>query len=140
MNALSRMVVATMAAWVAAGLGSALQAGETIDISDWSYGAIAYEPSTGEYHYSYNCTSRSEAERMALARCKAADAKILCWCQNGFLALARDADGKYHTGYSWGAGASSREAINYAHDTLDARTSRTILLLTTDGQYIFKSK
>lgn len=135
LTALSFLVV--LAAFVSV---SAARAAEVIEINDWSYGAIAYEESTGEYHYSYNCGSRAEAERMALSKCTAKDAEVLCWTNDGIMVLARDANGKYHTGFSYGEGASSDEAKSYAFDTLDRQTARTILMLTTDGQYIYKSK
>ena len=37
-----------------------------IDVSEWSYAAIAYAPSTGNYRYSYNYGSRAAAEQAAL--------------------------------------------------------------------------
>lgn len=38
-----------------------------------NYGAIAYSDSTGNWGYSYDYGSRSEAENSALSRCKSDD-------------------------------------------------------------------
>jgi hypothetical protein len=65
----------------------------------YAYGAIAYSPSTGKYGYSYNCYSEGEAERIALRNCRAADAEVEVWVENGWAALAVGDDGSY--GYGW---------------------------------------
>jgi hypothetical protein len=64
------------------------------------YAAIAYSPATGKYGYCYGWDSRAGAERDALARCKAADARILAWAKNSYCALALGKDGAYAA--AWG--------------------------------------
>jgi hypothetical protein len=65
------------------------------------YGAIAYSQATGATGWSYNCSSRAEAESIALGYCKADDARIVTWCKNAHCALALGSDrGAY--GACWG--------------------------------------
>ena len=60
--------------------------------------------------------SRSSAERAALKKCDADDARIVCWVNNGFCALAVSEDGSgWGTGWSYGDGATNRYA-EYAVD------------------------
>jgi len=121
----------------------AARATDYIDIDEDSYAAIAYSPSSGEFHFAYNYGSRSAAEKAALARCKESDAKIVCWVNNGFCALALgDEVGKYGTGYRWGDGASTRGAAERALAECSKRTTgaRIVLLLSSDGQVIQKEK
>jgi hypothetical protein len=74
-------------------------------VADDNYGAIAYSPSTGNYGYSYDYSSRGEAERSALTRCKKDDCVIKVWFKNSCGALAKAGNGAL--GYSWAA--SNRE-------------------------------
>jgi serine/threonine-protein kinase len=64
------------------------------------YGAIAYSPATGKYGYSYNCDSLAEAERIALRNCRASDATVKVWVENGWAALAVNNNGAYGWGWS----------------------------------------
>jgi hypothetical protein len=64
------------------------------------YAAIAYSAATGKYGYSYGWSSRASAERDALARCKAADARVLTWTRNSYCALAKGKNGAYAA--AWG--------------------------------------
>lgn len=64
------------------------------------YAAIAYSPQTGAYGYSYNAGSRSSAERSALNRCRARDARVVVWVKNGWAALARNRYGAWGTAWS----------------------------------------
>ena len=123
--------------------GSMDVAGATdyIDIYEDSYAAIAYSPSSGQFHYAYNYGSRSAAEKAALARCQESDAKIVCWVNNGFCALALgDEVGSYGTGYEWGDGASNTDAANRARSECAKRTTgaHVVLVLSSDGQVIQK--
>src|SRR5688572_8947722 len=87
---------------------------DSLDISSYSYAAVAYSAETGEMHYAYNYGSRYAAEQAALKLCKAPDAKIACWTNRGFCALAVSEDGEWKTGWSYGDGASNIDAQNYA--------------------------
>lgn len=120
---------------------SPCRASTEIEINDYSYAAIAYSPSTGEYAYAYNYGSRRAAEQAALARCKPADAKIVCWVNNGFCALALgDEVGCYGTGYSWGHNCTNTFAKNRAVEECNKRTggARVVVCLTSDGQYVYE--
>jgi uncharacterized protein (TIGR03000 family) len=67
--------------------------------TDTYFGAIAYSMSTGSFCYCYgHLHTRPEAEACALAKCTAADSKIIGWASNQWMALARAPDN------SWGAG------------------------------------
>jgi hypothetical protein len=111
------------------------------DVGEWTYCAIAYSESTGEYAYSYNHGSRASAETAALERCAPSDAKIVCWARRGFCALALgDEKGCYGTGWSYGDGASSGEAIGYALDNVKEHTTggHIVLCVLSDGQYVYE--
>ena len=109
-----------LAAMVAlAGLGLLGLPGEArsdiIVDDDYMYAAIAYSPATGKYGYSWNCDTRGEAEQRALNACKADDARIVCWVNNGFCALALGDDkSRWGVGWSWGDGASTAVRIAVA--------------------------
>lgn len=131
--------IVLFAALVAGLVASQVQA-EGIYINSYSYAAVAYSPSTGEMHYSYNYGSRAAAERAALARCSASDAKIVCWVNDGFCALAIADDGSYNTGWSWGSGASNTDAIYYAREDFrkEGKNARIAICLSSDGQSVYK--
>src|SRR5581483_4497396 len=81
-------------------------------------------PSTGAWGYGYNCSSRAQAENIALSHCKAPDAEIVAWVNNGFVALALGDDrGVYGYGYHWGDGASAAEAMRIALQNCQNRTT-----------------
>ncbi len=114
-----------------------------ISVSSYSYAAIAYSPSTGKYRYSYNYGSRWSAEQAALSLMTEDDAKIVCWVNHGFCALAvGDDQGCYGTGWTYGGGAGNREAMDRALENCRQRTTgaRVVLCLVSDGQYIYEFK
>jgi hypothetical protein len=74
------------------------------------YAAIAFSNSTGAYGYSYNCSSRGEAELLALSYCNASDARIVVWVRNGYCALALGND-VGAAGWAWASTASEARAL-----------------------------
>lgn len=124
---------------LAIGLAGAAKA-DTIFIDEDSYGAIAYSPSTGKIGYSYNQCCRHHAEEAALEACPEKDARIVCWVNEGFCAIALGDDkSTWGTGWSYGDGASNTEAINHALKKARERTTgaRIELVFSSDGQYIY---
>lgn len=114
-----------------------------LDVSEWSYAAIAYAPSTGNYRYSYNYGSRYAAEQAALRGMTEKDAKIVCWVNRGFAALALGDDvGAYGTGWEWGDEATNTAAMETALANCRENTkgARIVLCLVSDGQYIYHPK
>jgi hypothetical protein len=73
-----------------------------------SFAAIAYSPSTRTHAFSYGCFSQRGAERAALARCKAPDARIVSFSRNAYTALAVGEDGSWGAG--WGFSKAQAEA------------------------------
>jgi hypothetical protein len=111
-------------------LASTARSDEVIVFDHDTYAAIAYSPSTGSYGYAYNCDSRGEAERLALKHCKARDARIATWVHNGFCALAvGDDQSCWGSGWSYGDGATNREAKRYALDECRKRTTGAHIIL-----------
>jgi hypothetical protein len=80
----------------------------------YGYAAVAYSETTGEYGIAHNYSSLNGAKRAALADCPAADAEIVAWVQRGFIVLAIGEDLSYGTGWEYGDGASSQDALNTA--------------------------
>ena len=118
-------------------------AGWAIDVSNGSYAAVAYAPSTGNFRYSYNHGSRQSAEQAALRGLTETDAKIVCWINRGFCALALgDELGRYGTGWTFGDDAGNAEAMETALRNCRERTTgaRVVLCLVSDGQYIYEPK
>jgi len=104
------------------------------------FAAIAYSPSTGKYGYSYNYRSRSAAERMALEHLPQPDARIVCWVQAGFCALALGDDkSEWGVGYSYGRGARTEDARAAAVEECGKRTTHPHLavLVLSDGQVVW---
>src|SRR5205823_212946 len=79
------------------------QADEVIVFNGNTYAAIAYSPAMGNYGYGYNYGSRTAAEAAAIRNCKADDARIVTWVNNGFCALALGED-KTAWGVGWSFG------------------------------------
>jgi hypothetical protein len=78
------------------------------------YAAIAYSESTGEYGYAFDYGTLGAAQRMALTRCGAADARLVGWAKNGwYCALAVGADGSY--GYGSGPTAARARTVALGH-------------------------
>lgn len=113
-----------------------------IDVSDDSYAAIAFAPSTGNYRYAYNYGSRYSAEQAALRGMTEKDAKIVCWVNRGFCALAIGDDGSYGTGWEYGDDATNTDAMDTALRNCreHAKTARIAVCLVSDGQYIYEPK
>jgi len=88
MKSVRSLVIAVLIA--ASLLPPCVSAGEnrSIAISSDSFAAIAYSPDTGKYGYAYDRRSRSAAEDGAMRDCGADDARIACWINKGFCALA----------------------------------------------------
>src|SRR4051812_10555301 len=104
------------------------------------FAAIAYSPSTGKYGYSYNYRSRSAAESAALEHLPQPDARIVCWVQAGFCALAKGDDkSEWGVGYSYGKGARTEDAREAAVEECGKRTTHPYLavLLLSDGQLVW---
>jgi serine/threonine-protein kinase len=111
---------------------------DTIDINDYSYAAVAFSPSTGAFHYSFNYGSRAAAVKAALAAHDADDARIVCWVNRGFCALALSADKScWGTGWTFGDGASNTDAMEFALDDCRERAegAHIVLCISSDGQY-----
>ncbi len=114
---------------------------QSLDVSSDSFAAVAYSPETGSFGYSYNHGSRWSAEQAALESCEASDARIVCWVNRGFCALALGDDKAcWGTGWSYGDDATNTEAIDRALAECRKRTpgARLVLCLVSDGQYIRK--
>jgi len=79
------------------------------------FGAIAFSPSTGAYGYSFDYSSRNEAERRAIAECKARDGGGDCateiWFYDNCAALAVGASTARHAAYAADKAAASRRAL-----------------------------
>jgi serine/threonine-protein kinase len=115
----------------------------TLEISRSSYAAIAYSPATGQYGYSYDYRSRKAAEKAALEKCGADDARIACWVNFGFCALALGNDKScWGVGWKYGNGANNRKADNDAIEDCKTQTTgvHTAVILSSDGQYIWDYK
>lgn len=131
---LTTVLAAVLTGWAAAG-------NQTIEINRYSFGAIAYSPSTGKFGYSYNYRNRATAEKVALQNCRAADARVVGWVNAGFLALALGSDKScWGIGWSHGSGSSNTEAKDEALE--DCRTqncagAHVALALSSDGQYVW---
>jgi serine/threonine-protein kinase len=113
---------------------------QTITIDRHSYAAIAYSPSTGKYGYSYDLRNRAAAERVALEKCGAEDARIVTWVNKGFIALAVGSDKScWGVGWSYGNGASNTKAKEFALEDCKKRTTsvQIAIALSSDGQYIW---
>lgn len=113
----------------------------TIEINGHSFAAIAYSPATGKYGYAYNHRSRSAAEKAALDQCGAEDARIVCWVNRGFCALALGDDKTcWGVGWQYGGGSSNDDAKKTALDECGKRTTgaHIAVCLSSDGQYIWE--
>ena len=107
----------------------------------YSFAAIAYSPSKGEFGYAYNHRSRSAAEKAALRECDAPDAEIVCWVNKGFCALALGDDKTtWGVGWRYGGGSNNTDAMKAAMEECATRTTgaHIALCLSSDGQYIYQ--
>jgi hypothetical protein len=116
---------------------------DEIEIDSDSFAAVADSPSTGEFGFAYNYGDRWSAEQAALDSCHPKDARVVCWVNNGFCALALGDDkSSWGTGYEYGDGASNTAAIDTAIAECKNRTTgvHIMICLSSDGQYIYKPK
>jgi hypothetical protein len=98
-----------------------------------NFGAIAYSPATRQYGYSYKYSSRAKAESVALAHCKAADARIVAWVQdNWWCCLALDLDAG---AYGWGWGQNLSVARSKAQEAIarDSTNYYIAVAVSADG-------
>lgn len=112
-----------------------------ISIQPNSIAAIAYSPSSGDYGYAHNYRDRAEAQNAALAGCKAEDARVVCWVNEGYCALAIGDDRSvWGVGHVFGPGVNSADAEKKAIADCSARTTnvQVVLCLSSDGQHIYK--
>ena len=141
--ALVRTVFITLAALGLFAAPVQAQENRTITISSDSFAAIAYSPATGKYGFVYDERSRSAAEKGAIEKCGAEDARIAAWVNRGFCALALGSDKScWGIGYSYGNGASTDKAKNYALADCRERTSgaHIAVVLSSDGQHLWDEK
>jgi hypothetical protein len=95
-----------------------------------SYAAIAYSVATGNYGTANNWDTRQGAEEAALANCKADDARIVAWVQNGFCALALGDDkSKWAYGVSYNIGATNVDAMARALAACRAQTTGAYIVV-----------
>lgn len=77
-----------------------------------NYGAIAYSTDSGAYGYSYDFSSRGEAEARALQECNG-NCKIVLWFKNACGALAVGNDNGYGTAWATDRGGAEATAMSY---------------------------
>jgi Domain of unknown function (DUF4189) len=79
------------------------------------FGAIAFSPSTGAYGYSFEYRTRNQAEKRAIAECKARNGGDDCateiWFYDNCGALAVGAGATRSAAYSADKAAASRRAL-----------------------------
>jgi len=77
-----------------------------------NFGAIAYSPSSGARGYSYDYSSRREAEARAMSECSAngRGCKTVIWFKNACGALARGSNG-WGSAWAGNRGNAERAAI-----------------------------
>jgi hypothetical protein len=78
-----------------------LQAGVACAQQQRYFGAIAYSDSTGRWGLGHDQPYLEAAERMALYRANSPDARIVCWCTNGWCSFAHSNTGPA-SGIGWG--------------------------------------
>jgi hypothetical protein len=66
--------------------------------STGNFGAIAYDPATGAYGWSWSCADQTMAEQAALSR--APGGKVICWGCYKYLAFATGPTGAWGCGWS----------------------------------------
>ncbi len=76
------------------------------------FGAIAYSTKTGAYGYADGYGSRADAEKAALSKCNASDARVVVWCKDEYAAMAVGDNGAY----GYGCAGSKEEAERLAQD------------------------
>jgi serine/threonine-protein kinase len=112
---------------------------EQISVSPDTFAAIAYSPATGKYGIAYDRLSRKSAEQDALSNCAVEDARIVCWVNYGFCALAVGSDQAY-----WGVGWSKTDNTDAKQKALaDFQTktsgaSHIEVVMSSDGQLLWE--
>jgi serine/threonine-protein kinase len=94
-----------------------------------TYGAIAYSEKTGAWGYAYDQSTRGMAEGIARRNCTGDDARAVGWVRNGFVALAVGENGAWGVGYSYGDGATNREAKERALEECRKRSKTARLVI-----------
>ena len=94
-----------------------------------TYAAVAYSPATGKYGYAWNHRSRHLAERAALSKCPAADARVVGWVKGGWLVLAVGDNNAYGAGWEYGVGATNVDASKRARRQCLARANRVVTVV-----------
>jgi serine/threonine-protein kinase len=122
------MVAALMAAVAAVFLAAAPVCAGGSD----KYAAIAYSPSTGAFGYSCNFATRTSAEKVALAVCKADDAQVLVWARNGWCCLAVGDDNHY--GYSWADDKTYAKNLALSECKKESENCKIVIAVSSDGQ------
>jgi hypothetical protein len=78
------------------------------------YSAIAYSPSTGAYGSASDCATLADAEKLAISRCNAKDARTVVWAhKDAWCALAIADDHKF--GIAWGNNQNDVKQAALAH-------------------------
>jgi serine/threonine-protein kinase len=115
-------------------LMTAPAAAQTIDGT--RYAAIAFSPKTGKWGFGYNHPSRASAERAALNKCPASDARVLTWARMGWIVLVIAEDGAHGYAQVHGEGASLSAAMSKALAHLRKHSSskvKTIVRVCSGG-------
>jgi hypothetical protein len=134
MNALNLRTLVACSTLFCLSLIAAPARAEVVYLDDYSYAAVAYSTSTGEFGYAYNYYSLAEAKREALSTCPADDAEIVGWVQGGFLVLAIGEDNSYGIGWEYGDGASTRAAAATARANCESHDTRVVkMVYVTSG-------
>jgi serine/threonine-protein kinase len=108
-------------------------------VSPDTFGAIAYSPATGTYGLACNRLGRESAEKDALGNCGAKDARIVCWVNRGFCALALCSDKM-----QWGVGWSESDSAKAKEAALaDCRNKTSVaphieVSMSSDGQILWE--
>lgn len=123
---LMRMGLALAVCWLGLSASTA-RADVVIDFD--TYAAVAFSTETGKYGYAWNYGSRAAAERAALAKCKADDAKIVGWVKGGWLVLVVGDNNAYGVAWEYGDGARSSVAKRRALDELKKRKGKAVALI-----------
>jgi serine/threonine-protein kinase len=101
-----RTATAVISALAFLGLGAATAHAD-------SFGAISLSPKTGATGWSYDYSSRLEAEEVAQSHCdrNARDCRVAIWFKNGCGAVARGADGGWGSDWAPGSRRAQRAAL-----------------------------
>lgn len=113
--------------------------GGQIWVSPDTFAAVAYSPATGRYGIAYDRLSRKSAEKEALSKCAGEDARIVCWVNKGFCALALGHD-KAHWGSGW-SDENDTKAKQAALADYQAKTSGAAHIevsMSSDGQILWE--